>query len=92
MINSIFTQFNAPKASINTDVIKLESGNIVKYNFKTAYNGTDYDCALQLYFDGPNVGYADRLTMTGGGKYYEIVLKDLNQPKNRIADPGLVQH
>ena len=91
MINSIFTQFNALKASINTDVIKLESGNIVKYNFKTSYNGTDYDCVLQLYFDGPNVGYADKLTLNGGGKYYEIVLKDINSPKNRIADPSSAQ-
>lgn len=87
MIKSSFEKFNTLKKSLSTDVIKLESANLVSYKFTNNYQGTDYNCELMLYFDGALAGYASSLTMSTSNQYIKFEFQNINQPANTINIP-----
>lgn len=87
MIEGAFKKFNSLKKSLSTDVIKLESANLVSYKFTYNHEGTEYNCELMLYSDGALVGYANSLTMAIPNKYYKFEFQSFNQPGNTINIP-----
>jgi hypothetical protein len=89
LLDEAYKQFNALKKEMSTDVIKLESANLVSYSFKVKHDGTEYDCKLELYFDGTFRGFMNKITFTAQGKYIDIILKDLNLPKNLLVPPDV---
>lgn len=84
MIKDAFKQFNSLKKSVSTDVIKIETSNMVNYKFAFDYQGTNYACELLMYFDGPLAGFANKLTMSSPGKYFKFDFKNYNSPENTI--------
>ena len=87
MIEGAFKQFNSLKKTLSTDVIKLESSNLVSYKFTYNHEGTEYKCELMLYFDGALAGYANSLAMATSNKYYKFEFQSFNQPENTINIP-----
>lgn len=84
MVKEAFKQFNALKKTVSTDVIKIETSNMVNYKYSLEYQGTNYACELLMYFDGPLAGFANRLTMSAADKYYKFNFKNFNSPENTI--------